>query len=351
MNKYGDYVYDNRNDEYMYTIYLNNGDNTYTMLQPYTDQQITNAINDGKYYKTVWYGSIPKRIPLIIFKDIIIYTDLIEASDSSIRKLIAVITDKQNIITQVYTLQDNLGPNDYHTAEAAVVSEINNIFCLYIYESTSDDSGTSGTLFYPYRYLWYFTVNNNQIYHNSSAYVSASRFYGGFLYPVLYNNQLIALEGDEYVYNAGVHTSGNYTFSYIFNDNGSITYIINHGNPKYCGESDTGSLCPVTDIQPVTNDIPEMMAYQIINDGRAMWIYYGIADYGLVLQDTSIYFNNGEGLSVMYFNYKNKYLYYASGYILYKFNTTNYTATAIYNFKVYNINNGNINGVLKRAYE
>ena len=136
MNKYGDYVYNNRNDECKYTIYLNNGDNTYTTLQPYTDQQITNAINDGKYYKTVWYGSVPDRIPLIIFKDIIIYTDLIEASDSSIRKLIAVITDKQNNITQVYTLQDNLGANDYHTAEAAVVSEINNTFCLYVYEST-----------------------------------------------------------------------------------------------------------------------------------------------------------------------------------------------------------------------
>lgn len=349
MNKYGDYVYDNRNDECKYTIYLNNGDNTYTTLQPYTDQQITNAINDGKYYKTVWYGSLPDRIPLIIFKDIIIYTDLIEASDSSIRKLIAVVTDKLNNITQVYTLQDNLGANDYHTVSSAVVSEINNTFCLYVYEPTYGDS-TSG------KYMWYFTVNNNQIYHNSSAYVSASIFYGGFSYPVLYNNQFIALLGDEYTYGGGgVHSSGVYTYSYIFNDNGSITYIITGGNPKFCYDEDGGhtSSCPVTDIQPITSNIPEIMAYQVFNYGRNMQIYYGIADYGLVLQNTNIQFNNSEGLSVMYFNYKNKYLYYASGHILYKFNTTNHTATAIYNFKVYCTNNSgdNINGGLNRAYE
>lgn len=216
-----------------------------------------------------------------------------------------------------------------------------------MYESTWGDSGTSGTWFNPFKYMWYFTVNNNKIYHNNSAYISASRFYGGFSYPVLYNNRLIALVGDEYTYNAGgVHSSGVYTYSYIFNDNGSITYIINHGNPKYCSADDTSSLCPVTDIQPVTNDIPEIMAYQVINDGQNMWIYYGIADYGLVLQNTDIQFNNS--VSIMHFNYKNKYLYYASGYILYKFNTTNHTATAIYNFKV---SSGDINGVLKRAYE
>lgn len=352
MNKYGDYVYHNGNDDYI--IYLNNGDNTYTTLQPYTDQQITNAINDGKYYKTVWYGGNAQRIPVIIFKDIIIYTDLIEASDSSIRKLIAVVTDKQNNITQVYTLQDNLGTDDYHTATSAVVSEINNTFCLYVYESTYGDSGTSGTWFNPYKYMWYFTVNNNQIYHNSSAYVSASRFYYGFSYPVLYNNQLITLVSDEYTYGGGgVHSSGDYTFSYIFNDNGSITYIINHGNPKFCYAEDEEhtSLCPITDIQPITSNIPEIMAYQVINDRENMWIYYGVNSYGLVHQYAdSIRFTNALPSNVSYFNYKNKYLYYADGYILYKLNITNNTATAIYNFRVYGSSSG-INGVLKRAYE
>ena len=67
----------------------------------------------------------------------------------------------------------------------------------------------------------------------------------------------------------------------------------------------------------------------------------------------SIRFTNALPSSqVSYFNYKNKYLYYAYGYMLYKLNITNNTATAIYNFRVYDTNgSGSIYGVLKRAYE
>lgn len=111
MNTYGDYIYRQYiNYKYVYHIITNNGDNTYTEISQsiYTDQQITDAINDGNQY--VVYKSL---VPVYICNDTIMYAGCYHWSTNQQQcKSILVVTDKNtNAIKKIIIMYDSKGAN------------------------------------------------------------------------------------------------------------------------------------------------------------------------------------------------------------------------------------------------